>query len=223
MFGNSVSVIVSPHPGTLRLIPLSSSTFGGVVAFGSNFRADMVIESVNQTLPRLCSHIATHEMICYSKNAVIHGQDLVALSVFPTSGSVSGGTRVVFRNIQLPNKNGSSLICRFGDKISPSSFQYELNEVVCVSPPSAVSGRVSLHLDLIEASAKDTVVTLANFIFSYVPRAHAFALRPLNVIEGSRGRVRVFGIEFIGSGTLYCRVGNVSALADWQSPSLLFC
>jgi hypothetical protein len=220
MFGNSVQVMVTLQSSTSLRIPLSTST--DVSIFGTNFRPD--ITSINQSsFSEICSYVSSHNSICYSERPTSLANNMSMPSAFPTSGSVYGGTKVVFRNVRLLQNFSSKIVCIFGYSNIISAVISNSNEISCISPPSLTTGPVSLHLSVFSTNDMPMQMTLVSIIFIYVPRAHALGLSSINVFEGNRGRVRVFGSEFVSSGTLHCRIGNISALADWQSPSILLC
>lgn len=150
-------------------------------------------------------------------------EPIEALGVFPTIGSVGGGTvvTVVGRHF-LPSE---ALSCRFG-AFAPSPGEFVSSEAIrCLAPPSPdgpIKVDVSVSNNLVEFSEPSTSTT-----FEYHPQARPERFHPKAGPLSGGTVVAVDGGHFPVATTaqaqLACRFGSITVEATLQSPTRITC
>ncbi len=150
-------------------------------------------------------------------------EPIEALGVFPTIGSVEGGTvvTVVGRHF-LPSE---ALSCRFG-AFAPSPGEFISSEAIrCSAPPSPdgpTKVDVSVSNNLVEFSDPSTSTT-----FEYLPRARPERFHPKAGPLSGGTVVAIDGSHFPAATTaqaqLACRFGSITVEATLQSSTRLTC
>lgn len=150
-------------------------------------------------------------------------EPVAVLGVFPTVGSVNGGTvvTVVGRNF-IPSE---ALSCRFGGfATSPGEF-VSSEAIRCSAPPSPdgpTKVEVSVSNNLIEFSEPSSATT-----FEYHPQARPERFHPTVAPLSGSTVVTIEGGAFsaptVAQAQLACKFGNVVAMASLESPTRITC
>ncbi|KAL7513815.1 hypothetical protein ACHAXN_011176 [Cyclotella atomus] len=137
-------------------------------------------------------------------------------SVHPTFGGTDGGTPVV---IGL-EKIGSDAVshCKFGNVVVSASTTVN-DQLVCVSPPAAEPGQVSLGLSL---NGRD-FETISQF-FEYHSPVKLSSVLPNNGPESGGTLVRLRGANFVNGDRIVCYFGEHNQVnGTWLSESEVDC
>ncbi|CAM9153971.1 unnamed protein product, partial [Hapterophycus canaliculatus] len=153
----------------------------------------------------------------------IYYEPVEVLGVFPTVGSVNGGTvvTVVGRHF-LPSE---ALSCRFG-AFAPSPGEFISSDAIrCVAPPSPVGPiktEISVSNNLVEFSEPSLSTT-----FEYHPQARPERFHPKAGPLSGGTVVAIEGATFTAAtaarAQLACRFGRVVAKATVQSSTKILC
>lgn len=149
--------------------------------------------------------------------------------VFPTSGIVSGGTRVIINGRNFVD--AYRLWCKFGDIVVQSeAITIAHDSVICLSPPyisyETPRGRSSLPTNVeISVSVNDREFISTNRWFSYYSDPSVLEVAPLKgSIEGST-KIRVLGAGFSSgdNSSAWCRFGSDYARATVLAEDTIEC
>lgn len=136
--------------------------------------------------------------------------------LYPSSGLVDGGTRIVALGSGFANS--TDLKCRFSAETVSSAVFVSENEVICTTPrhvmPAIIPVRITVHQ-----------VASASFVnYRYVPRVVVLGVSPSRVLFNVSNWLTITGLNFVESSELQCLFdGALPQKARWFSPSLLRC
>jgi len=121
------------------------------------------------------------------------------LHVFPSSGPMSGGTKL---NIGGLNFDGESIRCLIGTHGNVVATTISSTLATCITPVSPESGPLNIGLNIDEQNS-----TNSGAIFSYEPAPTIASLSPTLVSSTTNNAVTIFGSN-LGGTSCECKVGN---------------
>ena len=138
------------------------------------------------------------------------------LSIYPTSGPISGGSLVV---ITLSNPSAHITHCRFKDSIVkalPSTTDDD--QIICKSPKQKIPGRVSLELSL---DGVDYIPSNIQFLYTMQPIVdHIY---PASGSSTGGTTVILTGYNFVETNEIRCRFGKHVCRGNWISNNTMTC
>lgn len=152
-------------------------------------------------------------------NSAVTFRFVPALSIrhlWPTSGPITGGTKVVVYGSGF--SGGTNIFCIFGGRESLAAIRSD-NELDCPTPEHNATALVNVELT---SNSVDKVSSLT--AFAYVAPIHLTDVSPARSGEEGGATVVVTGNNFIRSPSLSCRFGRQDATpAAWISSTRISC
>ena len=141
--------------------------------------------------------------------------DLSVVSIRPTFGDVTGGTRVVF-DMKNETLGLDPLVshCIFGNEMTPAMIRQ--SELMCVSPPMPAAGpaRVGVSVDGVEFS-------MSHLAFQYAKPAVFSSMDPRSGSETGGTPVKLSGANLVRSNQAVCYFGNIEVAGRWADEKIL--
>lgn len=149
--------------------------------------------------------------------------DLSITTVFPSSGSIKGGTGVqVFGSFPSPNDTDLNVTCKFGMSGAVTGELVSQNQISCSTPPLSLPETVEVR---VSCDGGQNFAKSSSW-FSYVHDMKIESLVPnyRYLSGGSRGSlVTVLGHNFRDATGLKCIFGEVAVSATFHSSSRVSC
>merc|ERR1712185_281718 len=150
----------------------------------------------------------------------VHGA-LHVSEVVPSSGPVSGGTRVSVLGARF--RESATLRCRFeASGATAAARRVGVGQLECASPPSSGAGSRR-----VEVSVNGQQFSSSGVAFTYRPSAAVSSVWPVRGASEGGTPVTVLGGGFSssaeGSGALRCRFNATVVVASYVSESALVC
>lgn len=125
-------------------------------------------------------------------------------SLWPSSGSTRGGTRIRVRGTGF--LTSSTVFCKFGNDVVSAEIVVDYTTVICVTPPSESEGSV-----LVQVTNNNADWTSSSVEFTFRPPISILSVSPKvgPMGGGTVLRVVVMGLDAdIDRGTITCRFGQ---------------
>lgn len=125
-------------------------------------------------------------------------------SLWPSSGSTYGGTRIRVRGTGF--LSSSTVFCKFGNDVVSAEVVVDYTTVICMTPPSESEGSV-----LVQVTNNNVDWTSSGVEFTFRPPISISSVSPKSgpIGGGTLVRVVVMGIHAdIDRGTISCRFGQ---------------
>ena len=137
-----------------------------------------------------------------------------------SAGPESGGTRVAIHGYDVTNISLGSVFCEFGSngyRVLGSIEDVNTGTITCVSPnhpPATVPFRISFNGQQFED---------INASFTYYLQPTVFEVSPASGSLAGGSKISIFGSNFIASGLLSCKFGDLIVPAQYISNEVLTC
>ena len=146
--------------------------------------------------------------------------DVSIKSIFPSSGSVEGGTKTrIYGSFSSLNPARVQPKCKFGTAGVVEGVLVSQNEIYCVSPPATMVETVELRLSIDNGYN----FILSSSWFTYTLASKVEALAPAFGHRSGGTPILVTGKHFRNEPGLSCKFGEASVSAIFISPQKVSC
>jgi len=138
-------------------------------------------------------------------------------NIFPSSGSINGGSLVT---ITLNSQNNTYIThCRFKDSVVTAlASTSSQDQVTCMSPKQKVPGRVALELSV---NGVDYISSKMNFLYTMEPVVDY--IYPISGSNNGGTTVTLIGHNFAETNEIRCKFGQMETRGNWISNATMTC
>eukprot|EP00163_Fabomonas_tropica_P008375 TRINITY_DN17_c0_g4_i1.p1 TRINITY_DN17_c0_g4~~TRINITY_DN17_c0_g4_i1.p1 ORF type:complete len:4695 (+),score=879.62 TRINITY_DN17_c0_g4_i1:301-14385(+) len=224
--GNPVVSLVSPHHGPMSgqtLVQVNGVNFLNLATltckFGSNLYTDAIwinpfnVRCRTPGVPgptTVAVEISnTNTTGNFTTNDIKFRYDpLISLTArSPVKGPISGGTVVNITGTNMLSDGEEGVTCRFGNFVVNATFA-DNSTARCQAPRGLSTGAVSLDM-----SNNGQDYTTSGLTFTYQSDITITSINPVRGPITGSSTVTVVGSNFVNTGDLRCRFGNVGSVA----------